>query len=117
MNSLRARSEPSASTEAPVGGCLLRKAFTTGPRAVPVQSATSVREALIFLRHDAPSSHAPCPPLIVTSISMPGRSGFGRLAEVKREPALRAIPVVVLSHDEEPAVIRQRDAWGAMGRS
>jgi CheY-like chemotaxis protein len=94
---------------------LLREAFATGPRAVHVHSVPSVAQALAFLRHAAPYGHAPRPQLIVTSIKLPGKSGFDLIAEVKREPALRAIPVIVLSLYDDPGVIQQSYALGANG--
>ena len=94
---------------------LLREAFTTGHRAVHVHSVPSVDHALAFLRHDAPYSHAPHPQLIITSIKLPGKSGFDLLVEVKRDPALRPIPVIVLSLYDEPAVIQKSYALGANG--
>ena len=94
---------------------LLHKAFTTGPRAVHVHSVPTIAQALAFLRHDAPYGQAPRPHLIVTSIKVPGKSGFDLLAEVKQDPALRAIPVIVLSLYDEPEVIQKSYALGAKG--
>jgi CheY-like chemotaxis protein len=99
----------------PAESYLLKKGFATGPRAVHLHSVTSVREALAFLRHQAPYGHAPRPQLIVTSIRMPSKSGFDLIAAVKRDPALRAIPVIVFSHYDEPEVIQQSYALGANG--
>lgn len=97
----------------PAEVCLVREAFATGPRAVHLHSVPQVDHALAFLRHDAPYGHAPRPQLLVTSIRLPGRSGFDLLAEVKRDPALRVIPVIVFSHYDDPAIIQQSYALGA----
>lgn len=92
---------------------LLREAFATGPFPVHVHSVPNVAQALAFLRHNAPYGHAPRPQLIVTSINLPGLPGFELIAEVKRDPALRAIPVLVFSHYEDPAIIQQSYTLGA----
>ena len=94
---------------------LLREAFATGPLPVHVHSVPSVDQALAFLRHTAPYSQAPRPQLIVTSIRLPHRLGFDLIAEVKRAPALRTIPVIVLSHYDDPVVIERSYALGANG--
>jgi CheY-like chemotaxis protein len=101
--------------EEPAEIYLLRKAFTAGPRSVHLHSVPRVAQALAFLRHEAPYSQAPRPHLIVTSIKLPHQSGFDLIAEVKRDPALRAIPVIVFSDYSDPAVIQQSYALGANG--
>jgi CheY-like chemotaxis protein len=93
--------------------CLLREAFTTGPLPVHMHSVTSVDQALAFLHHEAPYGQAPRPQLIVTSIRLPGKSGFDLLAEVKRDLALRVIPVIVFSYYNDPETIQKSYALGA----
>jgi chemotaxis family two-component system response regulator Rcp1 len=92
---------------------LLREAFTTGPLSVHLHSVTSVAQALAFLYHLGPYNQAPRPQLIVTSINLPGLSGFELIAAVKRYPALRLIPVIVFSMYDEPAIIQKSYALGA----
>ena len=94
---------------------LLREAFSSGPRSVHFHSVTSVAHALAFLRHEASYAQAPRPQLIVTSINLPGQSGFDLLAAVKGDPALRAIPVIILSLYDEPASSRRAALWGPIG--
>src|SRR5688572_26816607 len=82
---------------------LLRKGFATGPLPVNLHNVTSVREALAFLHHDEPYRQVPLPQLIVTSLNLSGQqSGFDFLVAVKRDPALRAIPVIVFSMYDQP---------------
>jgi CheY-like chemotaxis protein len=44
---------------------------------------------------------------------LPGRSGFDLIAELKHDPALRLIPVIVLSAYAAPEVIQKSYALGA----
>jgi CheY-like chemotaxis protein len=92
---------------------LLRKGFDTGPLPVVLHDVPSVREALAFLRHDEPYRQAPRPQLIVTSINLAGQSGFDLIGAVKHDPALRAIPIIVFSMYDQPAIIRKSYALGA----
>jgi two-component system chemotaxis response regulator CheY len=53
--------------------------------------------------------------VIITDINMPRMDGFGFIDEVRRHPAHRATPILVLTTESEPAKkARARDA-GATG--
>ena len=60
-------------------------------------------EAMDFLRHNGNFSDAPRPDLILLDLNMPRKNGREVLAEIKKDPELMRIPVVVLtmSHAEE----------------
>jgi CheY-like chemotaxis protein len=54
-------------------------------------------EAIRFLRHEAPYANVPTPGLILLDLNLPRRNGQEVLAEIKQDPELRRIPVVVLT--------------------
>jgi chemotaxis family two-component system response regulator Rcp1 len=54
-------------------------------------------EALAFLRHEAHFACAPRPDLILLDMQLPKKDGRAVLAEIRHDPALRRIPVVVLT--------------------
>ena len=60
-------------------------------------------EALAFLRHEGKFAAAPCPDIILLDLNMPRMDGREVLKEIKQDPSLQRIPVVVLttSADEE----------------
>jgi CheY-like chemotaxis protein len=60
-------------------------------------------EALAFLRRQGKFTNAPCPDIIFLDLNMPRKDGREVLSEIKQDPDLRQIPVVVLttSADEE----------------
>ena len=60
-------------------------------------------DALLFLRRQAPYKDAPRPDVILLDLNLPKKDGREVLAEVKADPSLALIPVVVLttSHDEQ----------------
>ncbi|MBK9924204.1 MAG: response regulator [Anaerolineales bacterium] len=60
-------------------------------------------EALAFLRREGKYASAPRPDLILLDLNLPRKNGREVLAEIKTDPELKAIPVVVLttSHSEQ----------------
>lgn len=54
-------------------------------------------EALAFLRRQAPFESAPRPDLIFLDLNLPRKDGREVLAEIKKDPGLASIPVVVLT--------------------
>ena len=57
-------------------------------------------EAMAFLRKEGVYGDAPRPALILLDLNLPRKSGCEVLAEVKNDPDLRRIPVVVFSTSE-----------------
>lgn len=57
-------------------------------------------EAIRFLRRDGRYYKAPRPDLIFLDLRLPKKSGFDVLAEIKQDPALANIPVVVQTSSE-----------------
>ncbi|GAB3873329.1 response regulator [Kibdelosporangium lantanae] len=54
-------------------------------------------EAIRFVRREPPYEHVPTPGLILLDLNLPRRNGQEVLAEIKQDPELRRIPVVVLT--------------------
>lgn len=54
-------------------------------------------EALSFLRRTGKDASAPWPDLILLDLNLPRKDGREVLAEIKTDPVLKRIPVVVLS--------------------
>ena len=63
-------------------------------------------EAMAFLRRQGIYSEAPRPDLVLLDLNLPRKSGREVLAEIKQDPDLRRIPVVVMtSSDDEKDVL------------
>ena len=58
---------------------------------------TDGAEALDYLRREKPYADAPRPDLILLDLNMPRRDGREALQEIKGDPDLRRIPVVILT--------------------
>lgn len=64
-------------------------------------------QAMSFLRREPPYDQAPRPDLILLDLNMPRMDGREVLTEVKNDPALRSIPVIILTtSDAETDVVR-----------
>jgi CheY-like chemotaxis protein len=81
----------------------LQRAFSRCGIANPLRSVPSAGEALSLLR-GAPGGARLRPAIILLDLGLPGMGGLELLRELKSDPALRGIPIVVLSasrHDRD----------------
>ena len=54
-------------------------------------------DAMAFLRREGKYADAPTPDLILLDLNLPRKSGFEVLEDLKRDPDLKRIPVVILT--------------------
>lgn len=73
------------------------KAFERGKVFTHLNVVSDGVEALAFLRRDGAYAQAPEPDLILLDLNLPRKNGQEVLAEIKQDPDLRRIPVVVLT--------------------
>jgi DNA-binding response OmpR family regulator len=74
---------------------LFQTALKTAHIEVELHRATDGDQALDFLRR--PSGDCPRPDLVVLDLNLPRRNGFDVLSEIKRDPALQELLVVVFT--------------------
>jgi CheY-like chemotaxis protein len=73
--------------------------------------AKNGREALAYLQDE----NAARPALVIADIHMPKMNGLEFLHEVKSNPTLQQLPVIVLSSSENPADKNLSLSYGAVG--
>ncbi len=82
---------------------MLRDAFGEARLGIDLRSVADGVELLDYLRRRGQHADAPRPALILLDLNMPRMDGREALAQIKGDPQLRSIPVVVLttSKDEQ----------------
>lgn len=88
---------------------LTEEAFALGASPSTLRSASDGEEALTVLRGPA----GELPDLILMDVNMPRLGGLETLAQLKADPDLRHIPVVMLTTSSDPRDIDQAYALGA----
>ena len=76
---------------------LVIEALKEGMVANKLHHVVDGEEAMRFLRREDPYADAPRPGIVLLDLNLPKKSGREVLAEVKVDPALMSIPIVVLT--------------------
>lgn len=92
---------------------LVAEGFTESLPSARLTVAPDAAEAIRMLRREGRHAAAPRPDLVLLDINLPGKSGLEVLAELKQDPELHSIPVVVLTSSEAAQDLRQAYALHA----
>ena len=76
---------------------IAQEALAAGRLSTDLHVVTDGVEAMSYLRKEDGFEDAVRPDLILLDLNLPRKSGHEVLAEIKQDPALRRIPVVVLT--------------------
>jgi two-component system, chemotaxis family, response regulator Rcp1 len=76
---------------------LTLEALRNGGRTVNLNIVQDGVEAMAYLRQEGKYTSSPRPTLVILDLNLPKKDGREVLAEIKRDPNLRRIPVVVLT--------------------
>jgi CheY-like chemotaxis protein len=76
---------------------LTREAFRDAKVHVNLHVALDGTEAMAFLKREGAHADAPRPDLVLLDLNLPKKSGREVLEEIKADPALMSIPVVILT--------------------
>ncbi|MDQ2874656.1 MAG: response regulator [Actinomycetota bacterium] len=86
---------------------MTREAFEHYKIRNTLHVVTDGEQALQFVRREGDFADAPRPGLIMLDLNLPRRDGLEVLAEIKADPQLRVIPVVILTTSQaEEDIVR-----------
>ena len=79
---------------------LTREALAASKVRNRLHRVSDGEEAMAFLRRQGPFAEAPAPDLILLDLNLPRRDGREVLEDVKSDPGLKHIPVVILTSSQ-----------------
>lgn len=85
---------------------LAEEAFSSLPQPLNLHVVIDGVEAMAFLRKEGAYWGAPRPHLILLDLSVPKMSGRQMLADIKKDGALSAIPMIILTEADSPEDIQ-----------
>ncbi len=92
---------------------LIKEAFEEIQMLNSMNVVSDGEQALEYLRHEGNYSDAIVPTLVLLDINMPRKNGFEVLEEMKGDPALKPIPVIILTTSEREEDIVKAYSYGA----
>jgi len=81
---------------------LFEHALEQAETRVRLYWVATAEEGLEYLKREGRFAGAGRVRLVVSDLSMPGMDGFEFLSQVRKSPALAAIPIVILSSSQSP---------------
>ena len=92
---------------------LLQESFADSRLVNVLHAVSDGEEAMQFLRREGPYAECKRPGLVLLDINMPRKNGFEVLKEMKDDPSLRCIPVVMLTTSSREVDIMRAYTNGA----
>ncbi len=83
--------------DSPTDALLAREALRDAKVKNSLHEVVDGVEVMAFLKHEGQYADAPRPDLILLDLNLPKKDGREVLAEIKEDPNLKRIPVVVLT--------------------
>ena len=81
----------------PADVLLTAEALREGDIPHEINAVNDGLEAMDYLRSEGRYARAVCPDIILLDINLPKKNGFEVLSEIKEDPALKHIPVIILT--------------------
>src|SRR5262249_13222957 len=89
---------------------LTREGLADGKLLFTLHHVIDGVQAMAFLRKEGEHAAAPTPDLVLLDLNLPRKDGREVLREIKEDPTLRTIPVVILTSSEaEGDIIKSYD--------
>jgi len=97
----------------PADAVLVKRALRESGAPHELTVASDGIEAMRYLRKQGPHASATTPDLVLLDLNLPGKAGLEVLAEIKADPVLKIIPVIVLTSSGRAEDITRSYALGA----
>ena len=91
----------------PADALMAQEAFGQAGTNTRLHVVTGCERALQFLRRGDEYGEARTPGLIIVSLDLPDERSLEFLAEVKEDPDLKVVPVVILSASQDPGDVER----------
>jgi CheY-like chemotaxis protein len=92
---------------------IVQETFADAQLAHIMHTVRDGEEALMYLRREGPYKDVPQPGLLLLDINMPKKNGFEVMQELKGDPQLRSLPVIMLTTSDREEDIVLSYAYGA----
>jgi CheY-like chemotaxis protein len=76
---------------------LIREAFKSYKIFNILETVSDGEKAIKFLKKAGPYKSSPRPDLILLDLNLPGKDGREVLSEIKSDPGLKSIPIIILT--------------------
>ena len=106
---MKARSRPLVvliADDDPGDVMLIEEALEATGTAITVHVARDGQEAVAFLQRTGEYADVPRPDVVLLDLNMPRKNGRQVLAEIKSDPRLASIPILVFTTSQDPDDIR-----------
>ncbi len=91
----------------PAEARLIAEGFRDAGHARKIEQIHNGEDALVYLLRETPNHESSLPDLILLDLSLPGKSGFELLEEIRASNALKCIPVIVFSGSADPSDLQR----------
>jgi two-component system response regulator len=91
----------------PADAELLRRAFVRSQIEVQLDHVTTGQDALAFLRNEGRFADSEPPDIVLLDLQLGPQSGHDVLSRIKEDPALKRIPVIVLTSTDDVDEIKK----------
>lgn len=86
---------------------LIQEGFKKMTEPYQIQSVGNGVDAIAYLRSEPPFTERILPDLVLLDLNLPRKNGREVLAEIKADPNLKHIPVLILSTSQRPEDIQE----------
>ena len=76
---------------------LIESSFDSSALDYNIDRVLSGNDVMHYLRQEQQYAYATRPDILILDLNLPGKHGFEILTEIKADPSLRAIPVIILT--------------------